>query len=161
MARADAVDETARFVQLLEEAASHVARMPASPGSRELKGRLDQYHRAIHGWTVSVPTASQRDAMHEQIVAVLDIAKQKSPTVKTRRPPVDVMGLEDGQWQVTCGSCDTLSARVTASSGVDAWYAFEEAGWTVLSESFVPIARCPTCSTEPPWKKTTRKLRRA
>jgi hypothetical protein len=161
MGGADAVDEAARIVQLLEEAASHVARMPASPGSRELKGRLDQYRRAVRGWTVSAPTASQRDAMHEQIVAVLDIARQKGSTVKTKRPPVDVTGLEDGQWQLTCGSCDTLSTRVTASSAVDAWCAFEEAGWTVLSESFVPIARCPTCSTEPPWKKTTRKLRRA
>lgn len=80
-------DEQASVEKLLDEARACVARMPATPGTRELRARLDQYRRAVEAWAVSAPTDDQRSALREQILAILKIANDSAPTLKVRKLP--------------------------------------------------------------------------
>jgi hypothetical protein len=73
--------------KLLEDAQGYVARMPPTAGARELKTRLDQYRRTIESWAMRAPTDEQREALREQLLVVLGIAKTSAPTMKVRRPP--------------------------------------------------------------------------
>lgn len=79
------VAERERALQeLLDEADRYVARMPATPGARELKARLEKYRRTVDGWAVHPPTDEQRAAMREQLSEVLRIARNTAPTLKRR-----------------------------------------------------------------------------
>jgi hypothetical protein len=71
---------------LLAEADARVERLPAGPGTRELKTRLDRLRRAVDAWGSRVPTEEQRAALQEQIEEVIRIARASAPTL--RRPAV-------------------------------------------------------------------------
>jgi len=72
--------------ELLDEADRYVGRMPATPGARELRARLEKYRRTMGGWAVHAPTDEQRAAMREQLGEVLRIARNTAPTLKRRLP---------------------------------------------------------------------------
>jgi hypothetical protein len=80
-------DRDAPVGQLLDEADACVARMPATPGARELRARLDQYRRVVAQWNQRPPADEQRRAMRDQVAEVLRIARATAPTLRTRRPP--------------------------------------------------------------------------
>jgi len=79
-------DEQSTLEELLDEADRYVGRMPATPGARELKARLEKYRRTIGGWAVHAPTDEQRAAMRERLGEVLRIARNTAPTLKRRVP---------------------------------------------------------------------------
>lgn len=82
-------DEGASLEELLQHAQSYVARMPPTAGARELRTRLEQYRRTVESWAMRAPTDEQREALRDQVLVVLGIAKTSAPTMKLRRPPED------------------------------------------------------------------------
>jgi hypothetical protein len=80
-------DRDAPVDQLLAEAEECVARMPSTPGARELRARLDQYKRVVAQWNQRPPADDQRQAMRDQVGEVLRIARTTAPTLRTRRQP--------------------------------------------------------------------------
>jgi hypothetical protein len=71
--------------EALAEAIDQVARLPPSPGIRELRSRLDQYRRVVQAWATIPPGDEQRRALREQVDEVLRIVRSTAPTLR-RRP---------------------------------------------------------------------------
>jgi hypothetical protein len=79
-------DDQARIDQALREATEYVTRMPASPGERELKARLESFRRVLESWgTVHRPTRQQVDALIERVNEVRRLATDTAPTVRRRK----------------------------------------------------------------------------
>ena len=79
-------DDSERIEQALREAGEYVARMPSTPGARELKGRLESFRRVLEAWgTVHRPTRQQVDALIERVNEVRRLAMDTAPTVRRRR----------------------------------------------------------------------------
>jgi hypothetical protein len=72
--------------QALKDAESHVARMPSTPGTRELRARLDAYRRSMETWRHREPTTEQLEALDVGLAEITRIARTTSPTIKMRRP---------------------------------------------------------------------------
>ena len=79
-------DKLPALEELLDEADRYVGRMPATPGARELKARLEKYRRTMGAWPMHAPTDEQRVAMREQLGEVLRIARNTAPTLRRRVP---------------------------------------------------------------------------
>lgn len=82
-------DDAKPLEQLLDEAAEHVARMPKSAGARELGARLERCRRTLQSWGAFRPSDEQREALRQQILEVVGIARNVSPTRKLHRGPSD------------------------------------------------------------------------
>jgi hypothetical protein len=81
-------DDRTRIEQALREAGEYVARMPTSPGARELKTRLESFQRVVESWgTVHRPTREQVDALIERVNEVRRLATDTAPTM--RRPKIE------------------------------------------------------------------------
>jgi len=79
-------DDSERIEQALREAGEYVARMPLTPGARELKGRLESFRRVLEAWgTVHRPTRQQVDALIERVNEVRRLAMDTAPTVRRRK----------------------------------------------------------------------------
>jgi hypothetical protein len=79
-------DDRARIEQALREAGEYVARMPSSPGARELRTRLESFRRVLESWgTVHRPTRQQVDALIERVDEVRRLATDRAPTVRRRK----------------------------------------------------------------------------
>ena len=76
----------ARIEKALVEAGDYVARMPPSPGARELKARLEAFRRVLESWgTLIRPTPGQIDALLARVEEVRSLATSTAPTVRRRR----------------------------------------------------------------------------
>jgi hypothetical protein len=80
-------DRDAPVDQWMEEAEACVARMPSTPGARELSARLERYRRVVAQWALRPPTDDQRQALRDQVGEVLRLARTTAPTLRTRRHP--------------------------------------------------------------------------
>jgi hypothetical protein len=81
-------DDLARIDKAIEEAASHLARMPASPGRRELGTRLDKFRHIVERWGKDIqPTPEQAEALLEQVAEVKRLAADVAPTLRLRKQP--------------------------------------------------------------------------
>jgi hypothetical protein len=74
-----------RIEKALAEAGEYVARMPPSPGARELKTRLESFRRVLDSWgTMIRPTPAQIDALLDRVDEVRRLATSTAPTVRRR-----------------------------------------------------------------------------
>jgi hypothetical protein len=81
-------DPQPQLEELLTEAETLVGRMPASPGANELSLRLARFRQTIERWNETrEPTDEQLQALRDQVVEVLRIARATAPTVRLKRPP--------------------------------------------------------------------------
>jgi hypothetical protein len=79
-------DDRARIEQALREAGEYVARMPPSPGGRELRTRLESFRRVVESWgTINRPTREQVEALIERVNEVRRLATDTAPTVRRRK----------------------------------------------------------------------------
>ena len=79
-------EDRARIEQALREASEYVARMPSSPGARELKTRLESFGRVLESWgAINRPTRQQVDALVERVNEVRRLAMDTAPTMRRRR----------------------------------------------------------------------------
>ena len=80
-------DDQARIEEALREATEYVARMPSSPGARELKTRLESFRRVLESWgAITRPSREQVEALIERVNEVRRLATDTAPTM--RRPKV-------------------------------------------------------------------------
>lgn len=77
-------DDDSLIRKMLADAEGYVSRMPPTPGSRELRARLDKYRLAFEAWSTRAPTDEQREALRDQIAEVVRIARSGAPTVKLK-----------------------------------------------------------------------------
>jgi hypothetical protein len=81
-------DDLARIDEAIREAASHLERMPASPGKRELGTRLEKFRHVVERWGKdSQPTREQAEALLEQVAEVKRLAANVAPTLRLRKQP--------------------------------------------------------------------------
>jgi hypothetical protein len=79
-------DEKERIERAIQEAGEYVARMPPSPGARELKSRLETFRRVVESWgSVVRPTAEQVSALLDRVQEVKQLAVGTAPTVRRRK----------------------------------------------------------------------------
>jgi hypothetical protein len=78
-------DEKVHIEFALNQAESHVARMPPSPTTRRLKLSLEVFRRTVDSWSTRAPTREQVDLIREHIVEVLQLIKSDVPTTKLPR----------------------------------------------------------------------------
>jgi len=78
-------DDQDRIVQALSMAESHVARMPPSQATQQLKSVLEASRRAIARWSTSPPTNEEVQEVRDRVVQTLQVAKTTSPTLRFRR----------------------------------------------------------------------------
>ena len=77
-----------RIDEAIREAASHLARMPASPGKRELGTRLEKFRHIVERWGKdSQPTREQAEALLEQVAEVKRLASNVAPTLRLKKQP--------------------------------------------------------------------------
>jgi hypothetical protein len=80
-----ATDDQARIEAAILEASEYVARMPPTPGARELKTRLETFQRVVQSWgTIHDPTAEQVEALIERVREVSRLATSTAPTVRRK-----------------------------------------------------------------------------
>ncbi len=79
-------DEQARIAFSLNQAESHVTRMPPSPTQRRLAAALEFFRRTVENWKDRAPEDEELELLREHLAEVLHLAKTSSPTVKLRRP---------------------------------------------------------------------------
>ena len=82
-------DEKARIEAAIREAGEYVARMPPTPGARELKTRLETFQRVVQSWgAINRPTQQQIDALLERVNEVRRLATNTAPTLRRRAKDV-------------------------------------------------------------------------
>jgi hypothetical protein len=79
-------DEQARIAFSLNQAESHVTRMPPSPTKRRLTAALEFFRHTVENWKVCAPEDEELELLREHVAEVLHLATTSSPTVKMRRP---------------------------------------------------------------------------
>ena len=81
-------DHRPRIDQAIQDAASHLGRMNASPGKRELGTRLDRLRRVVERWGKdNQPTHEQVEALLGEVDEVKRLAGDVAPTLKLRKQP--------------------------------------------------------------------------
>ncbi|HEY5243759.1 MAG TPA: hypothetical protein VIJ22_19900 [Polyangiaceae bacterium] len=80
-----AADDRARIEAAIQEAGEYVARMPPTPGARELKSRLETFGRVLQSWgAINRPTVQQVDALIERVNEVRRLATNTAPTLRRK-----------------------------------------------------------------------------
>jgi hypothetical protein len=78
-------DSKARIEAALREASEYVARLPPTPGARELKGRLESFSRVLRSWgSIHEPTSQQVEALIDRVEEVRRLATSSAPTVRRK-----------------------------------------------------------------------------
>ncbi|HEY3821631.1 MAG TPA: hypothetical protein VGL81_30905 [Polyangiaceae bacterium] len=81
-----AAEDRARIEAAIREASEYVARMPPTPGARELKTRLETFQRVVQSWrAIHRPTTEQVDALIERVNEVRRLATSTAPTARRKR----------------------------------------------------------------------------
>lgn len=83
---AQSSDSRAAIDAAMTEAAEHVARMPKSPGARELGARLERFRAVMKRWETIPPDAEQVEALRAWVAEVTNLARTTSPTRRYRPP---------------------------------------------------------------------------
>lgn len=78
-------DDKARIEAAIREASEYVARMPATPGARELRTRLESFLRVVQSWgAIQRPTKDQVDALLDRVNEVRRLAVSTAPTLRRK-----------------------------------------------------------------------------
>jgi fructose-bisphosphate aldolase class 1 len=84
------MDDRALIEKAIHDATSHLERMAASPGKRELGTRLEKMRRVVERWGKdNQPSREQVQAVLEQVAEVKRLAGDVAPTLKLRKRQSD------------------------------------------------------------------------